>query len=169
MDFNAISFGATILPNIGGMAGGYFVRESVKTWYPTLKLPSWRPPNYYFGPVWTTLYSSMGYASYIVYRDGGGFSGPAKLPLAVYGTQLALNWAWTPIFFGAHNLKLALIDIAALWISAAATSYLFSRVNKTAGLLLLPYLAWLTLASALTYTIYRDNKPEIKAADAKAD
>lgn len=63
----------------------------------------------------------------------------------------------------------ALIDIAALWISAAATSYLFSRVNKTAGLLLLPYLAWLTLASALTYTIYRDNKPEIKAADAKAD
>lgn len=97
--------GAVILPNIGGWVNGAFIMNDIKNWYQGLKFPSFRPPDSVFGPVWTALYSGMGYASYVVYKQGGGFSGPARFPLMLYGAQLALNWAWTPIFFHYHELK----------------------------------------------------------------
>ena len=98
--------GAVAIPNIGGFVMGYLTRREIKTWYETLKHSSLRPPNAIFAPVWTSLYTSMGYASYLVWRDAGGFAGEAaKLPLGLYATQLALNFAWTPIFFTKHELK----------------------------------------------------------------
>ncbi|XP_050390104.2 translocator protein [Patella vulgata] len=149
---------AIILPNLGGIAGGVITRKSIPNWYEHLNRPSWRPPNWAFGPVWTYLYSSMGYASYLVWRDGGGFDGEARLPLAVFGTQLALNWAWTPIFFGAKKLGLATIEIGALWGTILATIITFNPINKTASYLLIPYLGWVSLASCLTYSIWKNNK-----------
>lgn len=97
--------GAVILPNLGGWAGGIITKNNIKSWYEGLKHPACRPPNYIFAPAWTALYSGMGYASYVIYKQGGGFDGPARFPLMLYGTQLLLNWAWTPIFFHYHELK----------------------------------------------------------------
>lgn len=84
--------GAMFLPNIQGftLSRSLEYRKTLREWYPTLKFPPYRPPNYLFAPVWTSLYCGMGYASYLVYKAGGGFTGDARLPLALYGTQLAL-------------------------------------------------------------------------------
>ncbi|KAK2580901.1 hypothetical protein KPH14_005971 [Odynerus spinipes] len=145
-----------IHPNIGGWAGAYFVKNNLDPWYKSLKKPSWTPPSWMFGPVWTSLYCTMGYSSYLVWQDAGGFK-EAALPLSIHGVNLALNWAWTPIFFGAHNIKLALYDTAIMWGTTIAMGVAFYRVNRLAGLLIIPYLAWGTLATALNYVIYRDN------------
>lgn len=100
---------AVILPNVGGWAGGLITRNNLKPWYASLNKPKGNPPNYVFGPVWTGIYCGIGYASYRVYEDllatGNGFDRTAQVALGLYAGQLALNWAWTPIFFHFHSLK----------------------------------------------------------------
>ncbi|CAF4839012.1 translocator protein-like isoform X1 [Pieris napi] len=163
---NWAAFGSIILPNVGGWANGIFfagqIRKEDKSWYDELKKPSWNPPKWVFGPTWTVLYSGMGYASYLVYEECGGFTEDAVLPLTLYGGQLLLNWAWTPIFFGLKDFKLAFIEISVLGGAAVATTAAFAKVNKTAGALLVPYLAWLAYASTLSYYIWKNNPKEIK-------
>jgi benzodiazapine receptor len=148
---------AIVIPNLGGIAGSFITKRSLKTWYTTLKRPSWNPPNKVFPIVWPILYSTMGYASYLVWRDGGGFAGDAASPIAWYGAQLALNWAWTPIFFGLHSPKWAFVEIVCLWGAIAGTIYMFHGVNERAAYMLVPYLCWCTYASSLTFKIWRDN------------
>ncbi|CAI6353329.1 unnamed protein product [Macrosiphum euphorbiae] len=150
----------TVTPIIGGFIGSIFVRKNISGWYETLNLPSWRPPSYLFAPVWTTLYLGMGYASYLVYRSGGGFSGEAKIPLALYASQLVLNWAWPPLFFGLHQLKWGLVEICVLWINIAGCIVTFYKINKVASYLMIPYLGWVSFATALSYYVYKNN-PEI--------
>ncbi|KAK6321156.1 hypothetical protein J4Q44_G00081320 [Coregonus suidteri] len=101
--------------------------------------------------------AGMGYGSYLVWKECGGFTKDAVAPLGLYGLQLSLNWAWTPIFFGAHKLKMALIEIVILTGAVGATMASWYPVNHTASLLLTPYLAWLCLATSLNYCIWRDN------------
>ena len=143
---------ATLLPFAGAIPGSIITKRNIASWYENIKKPSWRPPKWAFGPVWTALYAGMGYASYLVYKEGGDTTA-----LVLYSSQLLLNWLWTPIFFGQHNLKLASYEISALWVAVAACGLKFYTINKVAGLLFLPYQVWVTLATALTFNIWKEN------------
>lgn len=121
-------------------------------WYAALNKPSWNPPSWLFGPAWTLLYTLMAIAAWLVWKRVG-----LSKPLVLYFVQLALNAAWTPLFFGAHAMGWALVEIVALWIAILATLLSFRRVNTTAGWLFAPYLAWVTFATCLNFTLWRLN------------
>lgn len=124
-------------------------------WYAALAKPSWTPPGWVFGPVWTTLYLLMAWAAWLVWRRGGEAGG--RPALACYGVQLVLNALWSWIFFGRHAIGAALADLALLWLAILATLLLFWRVRRLAGLLLVPYLAWVTMAGFLNHAVWRLN------------
>lgn len=100
----------------------------------------------------------MGYASYMIYRDGGGFDGRARIPLMVYGANLVLNGLWTPLFFGLKRPDLAMLDIVALLGAIGATIAEFHPINQTASFLLVPYFLWTAFASALNLNIWLNNR-----------
>ncbi|CAI5773935.1 translocator protein [Podarcis lilfordi] len=152
----AVAF--TLLPNAGSIWGGRIVKKELPTWYESLEKPSWRPPNWVFPPVWGALYSSMGYGSYLVWRELGGFNEKSLVPLGLYAGNLALNWSWVPIFFGKHQTGWGLVTILLTTGAATATTTVWYHVNKTAAYLMYPYLAWLTFASVLNYRIWTDNR-----------
>lgn len=124
-------------------------------WFARLRKPAWQPPDWLFAPVWTILYLMIAVAGWLVWR-AEGFAG-ARLALAVYGVQLVLNAAWTPLFFGLHRPDLGFADIVLLWAAIAATIALFHPVSAVAALLLVPYLAWVTFAGALNLAVWRRN------------
>lgn len=125
-------------------------------WYEGLSKPSWNPPAWIFGPVWTVLYLTMAVAAWLVWRQGE--LPQQRKPLTRYFIQLALNAAWTPIFFGAHQLFTALVVIVFLWVTLLITLLSFHRVNRLAGWLLLPYLAWVAFATALNGALWWLNR-----------
>jgi tryptophan-rich sensory protein len=139
--FAASAFGALFMPG---------------EWYAALKKPAWNPPGWVFGPVWTTLYAAMAVAAWLVWRCGGFRA--QRLPLGLFVAQLALNALWTPVFFGLRNPGLALVDIALLWLSVLATAVAFWRVHRPAAALLTPYLAWVSFAGFLNFTIWQLNR-----------
>ncbi|TPX53874.1 hypothetical protein PhCBS80983_g06119 [Powellomyces hirtus] len=146
------------VPVVLGMSVGSLTRHSVRTWYPALNKPSWTPPNWVFPVAWTSLYASMGYASYLIYRAGE--INPlidTSSALKLYAGQLALNLAWTPLFFGVHRLGAATVDIVALLGSVVATAVEFGKIDGTAGWLMAPYAAWVAYATSLTIYIWRNN------------
>jgi translocator protein len=96
---------ATILPNVGGLWMAFVNKRALREWYYKLNMPKNFPSNWVFGTMWTSLNTSMGYTSYMVWRDGGGLNGAARYPLMVYGAHLGLNWALSPIYFGARSVK----------------------------------------------------------------
>ena len=124
-------------------------------WYERLVKPRWRPPNWLFAPIWTVLYLTIAVSGWLVWREAG-IAG-AALPLAIFALQLLLNAAWTPLFFGLHRPDLAFLDIMVLWVSILATIVLFYPIHSGAALVLVPYLAWVSFAAALNFTVWRRN------------
>lgn len=138
-----------------GSAGAVFTARSVGTWYPLLVKPSWNPPGWVFGPVWTTLYVMMALAAWLVWRRRGFRGGAAAF--GWFALQLALNALWSPLFFGLQNPRAALVDVVLLWAAIAGTVIAFWKRSRPAGILLLPYWLWVSFAAALNFAIWRLN------------
>jgi translocator protein len=135
--------------------GGAVTTPKIGTWYATLAKPSWNPPNWIFGPVWSALYCCMAIAAWLVWWQDG-FSG-ATLPLALFAVQLVLNVLWSCIFFGLEKPGLAYGEVLVLAAAIAATMIAFWQRSNIAGILFVPYLAWVSFASFLNFTIWRLN------------
>ncbi len=134
---------------VGSVAGG------PGPWYQALDKPSFNPPSWVFGPVWTVLYAMMAVAAWLVWRRRG--VGGRRTVLALFVVHLVLNAAWSWLFFGVQRPDLAFAEIVVLWAAILALVLLFWRIRPLAGALLLPYLAWVTFAAFLNYTLWQMN------------
>ena len=135
--------------------GGWLTSLGMPDWYMSLRKPTWQPPSWLFGPVWTALYIAMAVAAWLVWKEAG-FDGAAGA-LTLFFIQLALNLAWSGVFFALRAPGWALVEIVALWIAILATTALFFRHSTWAGALMVPYLLWVTFAAALNAAIVRLN------------
>jgi len=147
---NPLALLTSLLLCFAAASTGGFV--SMGDWYLTLNKPSWNPPGWVFGPVWTLLYTMMAIAAWLVWRKGG--FAQQRRPLTLFAVQLLLNALWTPLFFGLHMLGLAFVDIILMWIAILATILAFRKVSPAAAWLLVPYLLWVTFAAILNATLW---------------
>jgi translocator protein len=138
-----------------GAIGGAATSTSVDTWYQTLQKPPFNPPDWIFGPVWTVLYIAMAVAAWRVWRRLGW--GDGRQALSLFAVQLVLNLAWSILFFGFRQIGLALVDIVVLFAAIATTALTFWRIDRPAGLLFIPYLAWVGFATLLNATLWHLN------------
>jgi benzodiazapine receptor len=134
---------------------GAFAAAEASAFYAALARPSWAPPAWLFGPVWSVLYALMAAAAWLVWRDRGFVH--ARTALVVFIVQLAANALWSWLFFAWHQGALAVAEVLVLWCLIVATIVSFQRISILAAVLLYPYLAWVTFASALTLSIWRLN------------
>jgi len=137
---------------VAALAGVLGVQNTAET-YQNLRQPSWAPPSWVFGPVWTVLYAMIATSGWLVWREVGW-----RRELVPYAVQLALNAIWTPLFFGAGQRGLALIEISILWLAIGWTVLTFRRVRQLSAALLLPYWAWTTFALALNAAVWSLNR-----------
>ena len=136
-------------------AVGAVASIQAKSFYAQLAQPVWAPPPWVFGPVWTVLYALMGIAAWLVWRSGGFRAN--RQALTLFLLQLAFNAVWSWLFFAWHLGVLSLADTLVLWILIVATLVSFWRVRPLAGALLIPYLLWVSFASALNYSLWQLN------------
>lgn len=150
--------GAILLCEAVGILGSVLTASQIQTWYLTEVIrPSFSPPNWLFGPVWTILYALMGIALYLVWEQKKR-NKEWRAAIAIFFVQLFLNAIWTPIFFGMHALGFAFGVIIAMWLAIVLTIIVFYRQKKVAGYLLIPYLLWVSFASVLNGAIWYLNR-----------
>ncbi|MCE5328708.1 MAG: tryptophan-rich sensory protein [Planctomycetaceae bacterium] len=155
--YNILILAAFLLLCFGVMGlGGWITAPAVRDWYATLRKPPWNPPAWVFAPVWTFLFGTMAVSAWLVWlrRDSTAITAA----MVLFGVQLALNLAWSALFFGLHRPLWALADIAGLLAAIIATIALFWRVHPLAGQLLIPYAAWVTYASTLNAAVWWLNR-----------
>lgn len=139
-----------------GFIGSFFTSASIPIWYANINKPSFNPPNWIFGPVWTILFIMMGLASYFIWlRWGSG--NLAKIALILFFVHLIFNILWSVLFFGLQEPFWAFLEIVFLWIMILALIILFYQIDKKAAYLLVPYLLWVSFASVLNFAIWRLN------------
>ncbi len=141
-----------------GYLSGMVTKDSITTWYPTLVKPSFNPPNWIFAPVWTILYIMMGVAGGMVWNRMEQDAEIVKKAFMFFIIQLALNAIWSLLFFYLHNPFLSLIEIVLLWLLIFETYTQFKKIDKVAGMLLVPYLAWVSFAMVLNGSIWWLNR-----------
>lgn len=145
-----------VVCQLAGVVGAIFTTPAIPTWYASLNKPPFNPPNWVFFPVWTTLYTLMGIAAFVVWRKGL-HERRVRLALGIFGLQLILNLAWTIVFFGLHSLFGAVLAIVLLWVAILVSIVAFWRISRVAGALLIPYILWVSFAGILNISIWMLN------------
>jgi len=140
-----------------GAIGSVFTAQSLGVWYASLAKPSFNPPGWVFGPVWTTLYTLMGISAWLVWRRGSLADPPVRNALFLFLVQLFLNALWSFLFFGLRSPLLALADILGLLIAILATIAAFKPISPISAWLMVPYLAWVSFATILNAAIWKLN------------
>jgi len=148
--------GSIIICQIAGLIGSVFTMPAVQTWYQTLNKPSLTPPDWLFAPVWIFLFLLMGVSLFLIWRKGPD-EREVRHALVIFGAQLILNILWSVLFFGLKSPPAAFIEIAVLWIMILLTIRYFYRISKAAGMLLVPYILWVSLAAFLNFSIWMLN------------
>lgn len=146
--------GAVVACELAGVVGAFFTTSAIAGWYSNLAKPDLAPPNWIFGPVWTTLYLLMGVALWLVWKDEAADPKARRLAIGVFFVQLALNSLWSIIFFGLHSVGGALAEIGVLWLAILVTILLSRKISRPAAWLLVPYLLWVTFAAYLNYSLW---------------
>ncbi len=145
--------GSILIPLLIGYLGAIVTIPQITTWYSTLSKPWWSPPNWLFGPVWTTLYLLMGVALFLVWREGW-HRRDVRFAILIFGVQLVINLLWSVVFFSFHALFGSFIIVMLLWLAILANIIAFLIISKWAGFLLVPYIVWVSIASYLNYSVY---------------
>lgn len=153
----AVLLGSVLVCELAGIVPSILTADEVATWYPTLAKPAFTPPSWVFGPVWTTLYLLMGVALYLVWQHKDEEGRLQQVALGVFAVQLVLNAGWTLVFFGSQEIFAGLVVIVALLAAIMGTMAAFWRIDRRAAALLVPYLLWVSFATALNFELWRLN------------
>jgi tryptophan-rich sensory protein len=145
-----------VICQAAGIIGAFFTTPNIPTWYKALNKPTFAPPNWVFAPVWTILFLLMGIALYLVWKQGWNATG-VRTAMIIFLIHLVVNILWSAVFFGLRSPLAGFFVIIALWFLILLTIIYFSNIYRPAGILLVPYIVWVSFASILNFMIYKLN------------
>jgi len=151
-----IFIASIVICQLAGIIGSIFTTPAIPTWYANINKPTFRPPNWVFAPVWTTLFLLMGIALFLIWKKGLDKK-ENRIAFSIFIFQLILNTLWSVLFFGMKSPFAAFMEIIFLWVAILTSIILFFRISRLAGALLIPYILWVSFASILNFSIWKIN------------